>query len=147
VLYGPDFEFEFGKGCFLRQGPADAAVIVSSGRGVHEALAAAAECEKRGVQVGVVDMPSIDQALLLELHDSGKLLCFAEQNNGYIWRNFQTALFRRGSSIAPDRSFAVNALDSEGKPRFIHSGTYAQLLSAFGLAPQQIALALEGRLK
>ncbi|HUP03493.1 MAG TPA: transketolase C-terminal domain-containing protein [Bryobacteraceae bacterium] len=147
VIYGPEFEFEFGKGYFPRRGADDAAVIVSSGRGVHEALAAAAECEKRGLKVGVVDMPSIDEALLLKLHDSGKLLCFAEQNNGYIWRNFQTALFRRGKPIDPARAFAVNTLDAQGKPQFIHSGTYAQLLSAFELSPAQLALAIGRKLQ
>ena len=122
-------------------------VRVSSGRGVHEALAAAAECAKMGVSAGVVDMPSIDEGLLLELHDSGKLVCFAEQNNGYIWRNFQTALFRRRGRIQADRAFAVNALDEAGRSRFIHSGTYEQLLAAFGLAPAQLAEAITRRLK
>ena len=146
VLYDADFEFEFGKGYYLQETAGDA-VILSSGRGVHEAIAAAAECGKRGLRVGVVDMPSIDEKLLLELHDSGKLLCFAEQNNGYIWRNFQTALFRRGTPITPDRAFAVNTLDARGKPQFIHSGTYGQLLAAFGLAPSQLALALARRMQ
>ena len=41
VLYGSDYAFEFGKGYVLRERADDAAVIVSSGRGVHEALAAA----------------------------------------------------------------------------------------------------------
>jgi transketolase C-terminal domain/subunit len=145
VLYDAGFEFEFGKGCILRQG--DDAAIISSGRGVHEAVAAAAECDKRGLKVEVVDMPSLDEKLLLELYDSGKLLCFAEQNNGYLWRNFQAGLFKRGGPIAPDRAFAVNTLDPQGRPRFIHSGTYDQLLSAFGLAPAQLAQALVGRLQ
>ena len=65
----------------------DAAVIVSSGRGVHEALAAARVCATAGTDVGVVDMPSIDEELLLELSESGKLVCLAEQNNGYILQN------------------------------------------------------------
>jgi deoxyxylulose-5-phosphate synthase len=147
TLYDKTFEFEFGKGYTLRRGAEDAAVIVSSGRGVHEALAAAAECAQQGVSVGVVDMPSIDQALLLELYDSGKLLCFAEQNNGYIWRNFQTTLFKQRDRIETCSAFAVNTLDREGRPRFIHSGTYGQLLSAFGLAPSQLAEAIARRLK
>src|SRR5580704_17141551 len=41
VIYGGDYTFEFGRGQAIRQGPDDRAVIVSSGRGVHEALAAA----------------------------------------------------------------------------------------------------------
>lgn len=147
VLYDDDFEFEFGRGYRPLSESNGAAVIVSSGRGVHEAIAAAGECAKHGLRIGVVDMPSIDERLLLELYDSGKLLCFAEQNNGYIWRNFQTALFRRGSPISPDRAFSVNTLDGDGKARFIHSGTYNQLLTAFGLAPSQLALALSRRLK
>ena len=35
VLYGPDYSFELGKGHVLRQAADDAAVIVSSNRGVH----------------------------------------------------------------------------------------------------------------
>jgi hypothetical protein len=73
------------------------------------------------------------------LHNSGKLLCFAEQNNGYLWRHFQKSLFSQVQKIDTSRSFAVNALDEGGQPRFIHSGTYEQLLGAFGLAPSQLA--------
>ena len=146
VLYDSGYEFEFGKGTFLRGGGKDdAAVIISSGRGTHEALAAAAECEARGVKVGVVDMPSVDEALLVELHNSGKLLCFAEQNNGYLWRNFQKSVFRQVRKIDTSRSFAVNALDEDGQPRFIHSGMYEQLLEAFGLAPAQLAESITRR--
>jgi len=72
VIYGGDYSFEFGKGHILRQGAT--AMIVSSGRGVHEALAAADLCG-----AGVVDMPSIDDQLLLELYDSGKALFFASR--------------------------------------------------------------------
>jgi transketolase len=139
VIYDSGFKFEFGRGYVLRQTPEDAAVIVSSGRGVHEALAAAADCAGHGLKVGVVDMPSIDEGLLLELYDSGKRLCFAEQNNGYIWRNFHKILFQRRNPIATDRLMAVNTLGPDTKPQFIHSGSYPQLLAAFGLAPQQLS--------
>src|SRR6185369_935468 len=88
VIYGPDYSFEFGRGHIVRESTRDAAIVVSSGRGLHEALGAAEVCGKRGVGVTVVDMPSIDDALLLQLYDSGKLLLFAEQNNGFIWQNF-----------------------------------------------------------
>jgi transketolase len=142
VLYDSGYEFDFAKGYILRQSAEDAAVIISSGRGVHEALAAAAECEARGVKVGVVDMPSVDEALLVELYNSGKLLCFAEQNNGYLWRNFQKSVFRQVQNIDTRRAFAVNALDEDGQPRFIHSGMYEQLLGAFGLSPSQLAEAI-----
>jgi transketolase len=139
VIYQPGYEFEFGRGHVLEPSADKGVVIISSGRGVHEALAAASECGSHGLKVGVVDMPSIDEGLLLELYDSGQWLCFAEQNNGYIWRNFQKILFLRRKQIAADRLMAVNTLGADAKPQFIHSGSYPQLLAAFGLAPPQLA--------
>jgi transketolase C-terminal domain/subunit len=147
VLYGGDFTFEFGKGWVLRQSAEDAAVIISSGRGVHEALAASSECAKNGLHVGVVDMPSIDEELILELYDSGKPLFIAEQNNGYIWQNFLKVLYRRkqvGASL--DRVITVNTLTAAGKTQFIHSGTYEELTAAFGLAASQLASTVKERL-
>ena len=94
VLYGADYSFEFGKGHVVRQNQGDVAVIVSSGRGVHEALSTAARCAKEGLGVGVIDMPSIDEDLLVELCESGKLVWVAEQNNGYILQNLLKIQFR-----------------------------------------------------
>jgi transketolase len=142
VVYGTEFRFEFGKGYIVRETENEKAVIVSSGRGVHEALAAAGECEKRGIPVGVVDMPSIDEDLLLRLHDSGKLVCIAEQNNGYIWQNYLKVLFRRRKASG-GRVLTINTLDAKGKPQFIHSGNYDELLNAFSLAPAQIAASIQ----
>ena len=145
VLYDSDYEFQFGKAHVLRESPNEAAVIVSSGRGVHEALAAADACAKAGVTVGVVDMPSIDEDLLLRLYESGKLICLAEQNNGYILQSFLKVLYRRGKDVGSgrlNRVISINMLDSEGRPQFIHSGTYEELIAAFGLTPSQIAQAI-----
>ena len=134
VIYGPEYEFEFGKGHILGESPEDVAYIVTSGRGVHEALAAAAECGRDGLKVAVVDLPTIDEALLLRLYDSGKLVCLAEQNNGFILQNLQKILYRhRRGWTGGDRVVAINALDPSGRPRFIHSGTYEELIQAFGL--------------
>ena len=146
VIYGSDYVFELGKGHVLRESADDRAVIVSSGRGVHEALAAAELCRGDGVSVGVVDMPSIDEDLLVRLCESGRLVCLAEQNNGFILQNLLRILYRRGSSAGASRILAINTLDAAGKPQFIHSGTYEELTHAFGLTPPQIASALRARL-
>jgi transketolase C-terminal domain/subunit len=139
VLYPSSFEFEFGKAYVLRESAEDRAVIVSSGRGVHEALAAAKKCAEAGVNVSVVDMPSVDEATLLRLYDSGKLLVFAEQNNGYLWQNFLKTLYRQKKQAGDmSRVLAINTLDRDGRPQFIHSATYEQLVAAFGLAPTQL---------
>jgi transketolase len=87
-------------------------------------------------------MTSLDEEKLLELYASGKLLCFAEQNNGYILQNFLKILYRRRVSCQWDRVLAVNTLDADGRPRFIHSGTYEELLEAFGLSPSQLVRAI-----
>jgi transketolase C-terminal domain/subunit len=147
VIYGADYTFELGKGYTLRESADDVAVIVSSGRGVHEALAAAKACAARGIGVGVVDMPSIDEGLLIHLYESGKLVCLAEQNNGFILQNLLKVLFRRRKSAALgfERVLAINTLGSDGRPRFIHSGTYEELIDAFGLTPSRIAAAIASR--
>ena len=140
VLYPGDYQFQFGRGYILRQSADDRAVIISSGRGVHEALGAALICAAAQLPVRVVDMPSIDENLLLELYDWGKPLVIAEQNNGYIWQNFLKVLGRHGNrGIDPSRIIAVNTLDDNGRARFIHSGTYEELVDVFGLSAQKLA--------
>jgi transketolase len=134
VIYGADYTFEFGKGSVIRQSAADRLCIVSSGRGVHEALAAADLVS--GVRV--VDMPSIDDNLLLELCGSGLPVIFAEQNNGYIWQNLLKLQYRRGITPA-GRIVTVNTLDAEGRPQFIHSATYEELVDIFGLSAGKLA--------
>ena len=139
VIHGPDYRFEFGEGKVVRQSPDDGAALVTSGRGVHEALAAAAECAAAGLGVTVVDMPSIDEGLLFELYDSGKPILIAEQNNGYIWQNFLKALYRRGVQNGTNRIATINTLSAEGRPQFIHSATYEELIEVFGLSASKLA--------
>jgi transketolase len=143
VLYPSDYEFAFGKGAFVRGAPTDTAFIVSSGRGVHEAIAAARICAESGAQVAVVDMPSIDEDLLLQLCATGNVVCLAEQNNGYILQNLLKVQHRRGQGqVSP--VLAINTLDRDGRPQFIHSGTYEELIEAFGLTASRIAAAVIG---
>lgn len=149
VLYSSEFEFEFGKGYRLRQGAEERAVIISSGRGVHEALGAAAILAQRGIEAGVVDMPSVDGDMLMELAASGKLVVFAEQNNGYLWQNFLKTLYRRRRDVGADvleRVVTISTLDARGEAQFIHSATYEQLIAAFGLGPSAIAETVASRL-
>jgi transketolase N-terminal domain/subunit/transketolase C-terminal domain/subunit len=142
VIYGGDYRFEFGEGQVLRAG--ERAVIVSSGRGVHEALAAADLLPG----VGVVDMPSIDGDLLLRLYDSGQLIVFAEQNNGYIWQNFLKVLARRRAAVCGiDRVLTVNTLSQDGRAHFIHSATYEELIEVYGLSPRKLAATIQQRLE
>ena len=92
-------------------------------------------------------MPSIDEDLLIRLSESGKVVCIAEQNNGYILQNLLKVLYRRRKSAAPTNVMAINTLDRDGRPRFIHSGTYEELLGAFGLSAPQLASAIANRVE
>jgi transketolase len=142
VIHGPEYTFEFGRGTPLAASPDDQAVIISSGRQVHEALAASALCRQQGISVGVVDIPSIDEDLFVSLYHSGKLLVFAEQNDGYLLDQFVKTMYRRARAVGPitfDRILAVNTLGKDGRPWFIHSATYEELIDAYGLAPKALA--------
>lgn len=138
VLYPKDFRFEYGKGYYLANPPGASAYIVSSGRGVYEALEAAKLLEGKGIKAGVVDMPSPDPKLIDELYDTGKPVVVAEQNNGYLWTYFRKTLFNR-SRVETGRIIPINLLDGEGRPRFVHSATYGELMEHHGLSPKQIA--------
>jgi transketolase len=146
VLYPADYEFEYGRGYVLRQSKADRAVVVSSGRGVHEALAAADLCAKQDLGVKVVDMPSVDEDMLFDLYQSGIPILLVEQNNGYLWQNFLKVLYRHRSACGLQglaHIHTLNTLDAKGDKQFIHSATYEELLEAFGLTPAAIADAVQ----
>jgi transketolase len=150
VLYDANYEFEYGKGYILRQTDADKAIVISSGRGVHEALGAAETCAKNGVPVMVVDMPSVDDELLLKLYQSGLPIFFAEQNNGFLWQNFLKVLYKhRGSAKLNglERVRTINTLDTNGDKQFLHSATYEELVEAFKLTPAAITDAVQKALK
>jgi transketolase C-terminal domain/subunit len=132
VIYDEAYSFDYSKGHVLKDG---AVMIVTSSRGVHEALAASAILNR----IGVVDMPSVDEQLLVDLFNSGKTLCFAEQNNGYLLNAFLRILYRSRQACDWERIVAVNTLDADGKPQYIHSGTYEELLDAFRLSGAHLA--------
>lgn len=147
ILYPEPPAFEFGKGYTLREEADAQAVIVSSGRQVHESLQAADLLAQRGIAVSVIDMPSFDDRILFDALDHGKLVVLAEQNNGILYAGLQKAAFRAKRPIDPNRILALNALDRNGEPQYIHSGEYDELVTQFELSPEQIAERLVAALK
>ena len=80
--------------------------------------------------------------------ESGKIVCLAEQNNGYILQNLFKTLFRRQRGVENLKNvLAINTLDRDGRPQYIHSGTYEELIEAFGLTPSAIADAVRARVR
>ena len=142
VLYGQDYVFEYGKGYIVKETPNDTVAIISSGRQVHESLAAAEKLATAGIHATVVDMPSIDDDLLVKLYESGKKLVFAEQNNGFIWQNFLKAIYRKRDRVSKGslkNVMTINTLDTHGRAHFIHSATYEELVVVYGLTPDAVA--------
>lgn len=78
-IYADDATFEIGKANVLRQGKD--VTIIAIGMMVHEALKAAQELSKQGIEVTVVDLFSIkpyDSQLLQELISDSKIIVAAE---------------------------------------------------------------------
>ncbi len=147
VLYPNDFHFEYGKAYALKENAKDQAVIISSGRGVYEAMAASQILEDEGICVRVIDMPSVDREKLMTLYSSGRLLVVAEQNNGILWSALCRLLMTCRDSIDTRQIVPTNTLSEDRTPLFIHSATYQQLLDRFGLGASQIAATISARLK
>jgi transketolase len=139
AIHEDNYTFEFGRGTWLARNASDRATIVSAGRGVHEALAAAKTLGTEGISVGVVDLPSFDEKLLLELHDAGRPILFAEQNNGYLWDQFRQAVVKARPTLQTGHLHSINTRDDAGQLQFIHSGTYGELTDHFNLSPTKLA--------
>jgi transketolase C-terminal domain/subunit len=132
ALYDADFKFEFGKAYNAKYSKDAQATIVSSGRGVYEALDAAAKLEAQGININVLDMPTIDDKAIVELYRSGKPVFIAEQNNGYLWSHFRKVLFEQEDSINTKNLVAINTT-TKGGLHYIHSGTYNELAAHYDL--------------
>ena len=132
VIYDANFTFEFGKAYAVKHSVDAEASIISSGRGVYEALDAAKALEAEGITINVVDMPSIDKDAILELYRTGKPVFIAEQNNGYLWTHFRKVLFEHETNINTSNLISINTTSNDGL-HYIHSGTYAELAAHYEL--------------
>ena len=132
AIYEADFTFEFGKAYNVKHSEVAEATIVSSGRCVYESLDAAKKLELEGININIVDMPSIDEAAIVELYQSGKPVFIAEQNNGYLWYHFKRLLFEKETNINTQKLIPINTT-TKGGLHYIHSGTYTELAAHYGL--------------
>ncbi|MEI9945314.1 MAG: transketolase C-terminal domain-containing protein [Chitinophagaceae bacterium] len=132
VIYDADLTFEFGKAYKVKYAAEAQATIVSSCRGVYEALDAAKKLEEEGILVNVIDMPTIDADAIVELYQSGKPVFIAEQNNGYLWSHFRKVLFEKETTINTQKLIPINTTTKDGM-HYIHSGTYTELAAHYDL--------------
>jgi len=146
VIYDADFEFEFGKAYNIKYSEDAEATIVTSGRCIYEALDAAKSLEGEGVNINVIDMPSIDEEAIVELYRSGKTVFIAEQNNGYLWSHFKRVLFEKETNINTQKLIPINTTTKDGL-HYIHSGTYTELAAHYSLDAKHLSESILKALK
>ena len=132
VIHGDDFKFEIGKGETLRDGK-DVAII-ANGLLVAEALTAAEELAKEGIDAMVINMATIkplDDALVLEAAKKcGKVITCEEHS---IIGGLGEAV---SSFLAENHPTLVKRIGVNDE--FGHSGPAGALLKQFGLCAENI---------
>ncbi|MDC7245527.1 MAG: transketolase C-terminal domain-containing protein [Sphaerochaetaceae bacterium] len=134
VLYPAGTRFSYGKAWRLLGDDSSKVAIISSGRGTHEAVAAAETLKQEGISAAVYDMPSFDGETVKQLCTQTDMkVIFAEQNNGYLWNAASKYILDNSLSFDISRLTAVNLNRTDGSYRFIHSAVYDELTRASGL--------------
>ena len=132
VVHGDDFKFEIGKGEVLKDGT-DVAII-ANGLMVYEALVAAEELAKDGINAMVINMATIkplDEELVLEAAKKCGKIITAEEHSiiGGLGEAVSSLLCEKLPT--PVKRVGVN-------DEFGHSGPAGALLKQFGLSAENI---------
>lgn len=137
-LYDAEAEFALGRGSIVRDGRD--VTVIACGLLVHKALEAAAEMEKEGVSVRVVDMYSlkpIDEALIVECARETGAIVTAEEHNIYGGLGSAVAEVLAKHGCAAPVAF-VGIQDT-----FTESGEYGDLLKKYGLDADGVKRGIE----
>lgn len=132
VYYGPDMEFQIGRGIWVRDG-ADV-TIIAAGTLLHKALKAAERLAAEGIGAAVVDMHTIkpiDRDLVLECAERTRAIVTVEEHS--ICGGLGSAVAEVLAEHCPVPMERVGAVD------FGESGDYEQLLEKYGYGPEAIA--------
>jgi transketolase len=132
VIHGDDFKFEIGKGETLRDGK-DVAII-ANGLLVAEALTAAEELAKEGIEAMVINMATIkpldEELVLAAAKKCGKIITAEERS---VIGGLGEAVCSLLSEKLPTPVKRIGVNDEFG-----HSGPAGALLKAFGLCAENI---------
>jgi transketolase len=118
VIYGPDDRFEIGGSRVVREG--DDVTLVGAGVTLHEALAAAEELARDGVEARVIDLYSVkpvDTATLARAATETGAIVTAEDHwpEGGLGEAVLSALAEAGESC-PVRKLGVKIMPGSGTP-------------------------------
>ena len=141
-LYSAKDKFPVPGFHVLRQSDKDAALIVTAGVTVHEALKAYEQLKSEGILARVIDLycvkPIEGTQLAKHLHKCNNFLVTVEDHypEGGLGEAVVSALAEVEAAPGRFKKLAVNGLPHSGKPD--------ELLDAFGISAQHIAEAIRG---
>lgn len=137
IVHDENYKFQIGKGEVLRNGKY--ATIIATGIMVSVALEAAEELKKQGIEVNVVNMPSIkpiDKELIVKVaKETGKIVTVEEHS----------VIGGLGSAVAEVlvQEYPTKVKMVGVKDKFGHSGTPAELLEHYGLTAKDVVNAVK----
>ena len=132
TIFDENYKFEIGKGTVVREG--NDATIIACGIMVNEAIIAAEELVKEGLNVRVINMSTIkpiDKELIIKAARETKAIVTAEEHN--IIGGLGSAVSEVLSEECPTVVRKVGVNDTFGE-----SGTPSELLKKYGLTSEEI---------
>lgn len=141
TIFDDDYKFEIGKGTVLREG--NDATIIACGIMVNEAILAYEELKSEGINVRVINMPTIkpiDRELIISAAKETKAIVTAEEHS--IIGGLGSAVSEVVSEECPVIVKKVGVKDVFGE-----SGTPAELLEKHGLTSKNIVSLVKDALK
>ncbi|CAH2316403.1 transketolase 1 [Pelobates cultripes] len=139
VIYSPEEKFEIGQAKVVRQSDSDRVTVIGAGVTLHEALAAADELSKQGINIRVIDPFTIKPL------DAATIISSGRATGGHIITVEDH--YREGgigeavsAAVAGQPGFIVQSLAVNGVPR---SGKPTELLDMFGISAKHIVAAVK----
>ena len=141
TIFDDDYKFEIGKGTVLREG--NDATIIACGIMVNEAILAYEELKSEGINVRVINMPTIKPI------DRELIISAAIETNGIVTAEEHSIIGGLGSAVSEVVSEECPVIVKKVgvKDVFGESGTPAELLEKHGLTSKNIVSLVKDALK
>lgn len=131
----PGYEFEIGRGITLAEG--EDVTLIACGLMVQEALKARRLLDKEGIQARVIDMHTIkpidNERIIKAAKETGAVVTCEEHNVIGGLGSAVAEVLAKSDARVPQEFVGVNDV-------FGHSGHAFDLLSRYGLSPEEIAV-------
>lgn len=139
IIYSPEEKFEIGQAKVVRQSDSDRVTVIGAGVTLHEALAAADELAKQGINIRVIDPFTIKPLDISTIISSGRATGghIITVEDHYKEGGIGDAV---ASALAGEPGFIVQSLAVRGVPR---SGKPTELLEMFGISSKCIVEAVK----